>query len=155
GWIRLYLGDGQGAWNFITQMWPALRDYRILRNDTERIALLDLRARSALMAAATAPEPRPLLAAASRDARALAQESAPLGASLAATAEAGLAVALSDHCGAIAHLEDAIARLDALGMQMLGAAARRALGQMTGGERGREIVEEADRWMLLQKVGNP
>jgi hypothetical protein len=35
------------------------------------------------------------------------------------------------------------------------AAARRRLGQLVGGDQGRELIEAADAWMTGQGVRNP
>jgi tetratricopeptide (TPR) repeat protein len=155
GWICLYAGDGAGAWAFTNASWQKLRECQVFRNDTERIWLTDLRARSALLAANSARDRRSLLASAERDIRKLEREESAVATPLAATSAAGVAAARGDHDGAIQSMEIAGRLFANLDMKMFAAAANRALGTMIGGERGRSLVAEADTWMLGQKVRNP
>jgi hypothetical protein len=40
-------------------------------------------------------------------------------------------------------------------MRLRAMAARRRLGQSVGGDRGRELIAEADEWMRSQEIKNP
>jgi hypothetical protein len=60
-----------------------------------------------------------------------------------------------DHGGARHLLEDAAGRLDAAGLRLHAAAARRRLGERVAGSRGQRLVEQADAWMKGQNVRRP
>jgi hypothetical protein len=40
-------------------------------------------------------------------------------------------------------------------MSLYAAAARRRLGEMIGGDRGRQLVAQAEEWMTKQQIKNP
>ena len=52
-------------------------------------------------------------------------------------------------------LTEAIKSSDDADMRLHAAAARRCLGQVTGGEQGQRLIAEADAWMMEQKIKNP
>jgi hypothetical protein len=52
-------------------------------------------------------------------------------------------------------LATATAELDAVDMPLAAAAARRRLGILLGGDRGRELAAAADGWMASRGVRNP
>src|SRR5207244_1742579 len=56
---------------------------------------------------------------------------------------------------AVRALEEALELFERAGMRLYAAAARRRLGQLLGGDRGRELVAAADAWMAGQGVVNP
>jgi hypothetical protein len=60
-----------------------------------------------------------------------------------------------DAGGARQLLEDAARRLDAAGLHLHAAAARRRLGELVAGDPGRRLVEQADAWMKGQNVCRP
>jgi len=40
-------------------------------------------------------------------------------------------------------------------MQLYAVAARRRLGEMLGGDRGRQLVAQTEEWMTKQQIKNP
>jgi hypothetical protein len=153
--ICLYQGEGGAAWERVTGQWPALARSHLLRVQQVRIFLLHLRARAALAAAPAAGKPAPLLRAAERDARRLRRERVAWAEALAQLVRAGVAMRRRDAEGARQLLEDAAGRLEAAGLCLHAAAARRRLGEQVGGREGRRLGEQADAWMKGQNVRRP
>jgi hypothetical protein len=153
--IGLYQGEGSTAWERVTGQWPTLARSHLLRIQQVRIFLLHLRARAALAVAPTAPEPGPLLRAAERDARRLRRERIAWAEALAQLVRAGVAMGRHDAGAARQLLEDAADRLDAAGLRLHAAAARRRLGERVGGSEGQHLVEQADAWMKGQNIRRP
>ena len=60
-----------------------------------------------------------------------------------------------DAGGACQLLEGAAGRLDAAGLRLYAAAARRRLGELVAGDEGHRLVEQADAWMKVQNVRRP
>ena len=56
---------------------------------------------------------------------------------------------------AAALLSEAMEGFELADMALYAAASRRRLGQMLGGERGAELIADADEWMTSQKIKNP
>jgi hypothetical protein len=153
--IDLYQGEGGAAWERVTGQWPALARSHLLRVQQVRVFLLHLRARAALAAAPAAAVPGPLWHAAERDARLLRRERVAWAEALAQLVSAGVAMGRHDAGGARQLLEDAAGRLEAAGLRLHAAAARRRLGERVAGDRGHRLVEQADAWMKGQGVRRP
>jgi hypothetical protein len=153
--IGLYQGAGGAAWGQVTGRWPTLARSHLLRVQQVRIFLLHLRARAALAAAPAAAEPAPLWHAAERDARRLRRERIAWAEALAQLVRAGVAAGRHDAEGARQLLTDAVGRLEAAGLRLHAAAARRRLGEQVGGSEGRRLVEQAEAWMKGQNVRRP
>jgi hypothetical protein len=153
--IGLYQGEGRAAWEQVTGHWPTLAHSHLLRVQQVRIFLLHLRARAALAAAPAAAEPAPLWRAAERDAHLLRRERIAWAEALAQLVRAGVAMGRHDAGGARQLLEDAAGRLDAAGLRLHAAAARRRLGERVAGSQGQRLVEQADAWMKGQNVRRP
>jgi serine/threonine protein kinase len=153
--IDLYQGEGIAAWERVTAQWPALARSYLLRVQQVRIFLLHLRARAALAAATAVAEPGPLLSAAERDARLLRRERIAWAEALAQLVRAGVAMGRHDAGGSRQLLEEVVGRLEAAGLRLHAAAARRRLGEQVGGKEGQRLVEQADAWMKGQKVRGP
>src|SRR5262249_4520766 len=120
-----------------------------------RIFLLHLRARAALAAAPAAAAPGPLWHAAERDARLLRRERIAWAEALAQLVRAGVAMGRHDAGGARQRLEDAAGRLEAAGLHLQAAVARRRLGERVGGSEGQRLMEQAEAWMKGQNVRRP
>jgi eukaryotic-like serine/threonine-protein kinase len=154
--IKLYRGDGMGAWNFFTTRYtPALARSHLTHLQKIRIFLYERRARAALAAAEKLTDKSPLLRAAERDARRLEREGMPWSLALACPIRAGIAAARGDKTRAAALFAQAAKELEAVDMNLYAAASRRRLGEILGGDEGRAHVERADRWMREQTIQNP
>ena len=53
------------------------------------------------------------------------------------------------------HLDCAVDRFNALDMRLWESAARRRLGEVTGGSKGHDLMARADAWMIGQAIRNP
>jgi serine/threonine protein kinase/tetratricopeptide (TPR) repeat protein len=153
--IGLYQGEGSASWDKLTGHWPTLARSHLLRVQQVRILFLHLRARAAMAAAPAAAEPAPLWHAAERDARLLRRERIAWAKALAQLVRAGVAMGWHDTDGARQLLKDAAGRLDAAGLRLHAAAARRRQGERVDGSQGQRLVEQADAWMKGQNVRRP
>ena len=150
----LYAKQAAVAYANVRQSWPQLARAQLLRVQFVRIAMLELRARTALAAAVVAGDPR-YLAEARRDAGRIARERMPWSAGLVELIHAGIAAARGDAAATRAHLEAAIVQLDAADMALHAAVARRRLGQLQGGDQGQQQLGAAEAWMAQQGIKNP
>jgi eukaryotic-like serine/threonine-protein kinase len=154
--IKLYCGDGVGAWNFFTTRYtPALARSHLTHLQKIRIFLYERRARCALAAAAEATDKAPLLRAAKRDLLRLDREGMPWSRALAWPIRAGVAVARGERSRAATLFAQAVKELEAVDMNLYATASRRRLGEIVGGDEGRAQVERADSWMREQTIQNP
>ena len=154
--IRLYRGDGVGAWNFFTTRYvPSLARSHLTRIQKIRIFLYERRARCALAAVVGAADPGPLLHSAERDARRLEREGMAWSRALSLPIHAGVAAARGDRSRAATLFAEAVTSLEAVDMNLYAAASRRRLGEILGGDEGRAQLERADSWMNQQGIRNP
>ncbi|WP_439623804.1 serine/threonine-protein kinase [Gemmata sp.] len=153
--IDLYEGRAYDAHRRLEERWAALAGSHLLRVPIIRIDMWNLRARCALARAAAAPDPRPFLRAAERDARRIERERAGWSDPVARLLRAGVAAVRGDAAGAAGHLAAAARDLDAADMGLYAAAARRCLGRIRGGEEGAALVRAADAWMHAQNIRRP
>jgi tRNA A-37 threonylcarbamoyl transferase component Bud32 len=156
---RLYEGNGPGAWELVSEKWPALRRSLLMRAQLIRIRVRDFHARSALAAAfhhgTDTRRGAELVRTAERGARRIARERIPGAAAIGQMTMAGVSVARGrphEACRLLLTAETTFATLD---MQLHAAAARRRRGQLVGGDEGRGLVAEADAWMIGQAIRNP
>ena len=153
-WLKLYVGDGASAWRLLSERWPAYAASQLRFMQKIRMDMHLLRAGAALAAAGSHPRNRSLLRLAEREVRRVEREAMPWGDALARLLRAGLSFRSGDTSGAREQLEEAMHRLEAVDMGLHAAAARRCLGQLTGGEEGRKLVADADAWMAAEQVRN-
>jgi serine/threonine protein kinase len=154
--LRLYCGDGKGAWNFLsTQYLPSLARSHLMRSQRLRVFFYERRARCALAAARGVADPGPLLRAAERDARRLDREGMAWSRALAFPVRAGVAAARGDRSRAATLFASAVTHLEAIDMNLHAAASRRRLGEILGAREGQSHVESADSWMWQQTIQNP
>jgi hypothetical protein len=74
---------------------------------------------------------------------------------LARVIRAAVAWQRRDHAAAVQLLGEATEQFESLEMKAHAAATRRRLGQLVGGDQGRELIEAADTWMKSQGIRNP
>jgi hypothetical protein len=152
--MLLYRGDGAEACAEVTRQWPAMVRSLQTRNQVTRVMLRDVRARGALAAAAAGIDRDRHLARAARDARLIEREGSPWTAGYVARLEAGLAAVRGEPERAERGLRVAHAALDSSGLLLQGAAARRQLGMLIGGDEGRQLADSASALMRDRQVVN-
>ena len=157
--IDIYEGDGRGAHARVMAEWPALASSMLLRVQSLKITALSIRANAALAAAASytpgSPRERDMLRSAEKSGRDLAGEKMPWSDALAAMVRAAVVLRRGDHGEAIALLELAVRGFDQTDMALHASAARRRLGALVGGERGREHSRLGDSFMTSQLIKEP
>jgi hypothetical protein len=164
--LDLYGGDGTAALARLGATWPALRRSLLLRVQAITIMSLEQRARAALAAffaaggsrgGSSRPPGAPredLLAVAEADARKLGHVRLDWAAASAAMLRGSIAAARGNRDQALALLDDAGRRFDAMGMVLYAAACRRRAGELRGGEEG-DAVCSADERMRERGVKRP
>lgn len=150
--IELYTGDAEVAWKHLQGQWKALEESMLMRSQILRIDAMHLRARTAL---ATATEHRNRLKIAEAMARRIAKENMLWSDPFVSTIRGAIAHQRKEKASAIAYLSDALEKFELADMHLYAAATRRRLGIAMGGERGAEMMADADEWMFDQKVKNP
>jgi len=158
--IALYAGDGQAAWGHVERHWPALRRSLLLRVQRIRIEALFIRGRSAMAASMMTSDDHhrgALLAVARKTIRQLRRHDAPHATAMADLLATGLGtvnpnVARNDVAMLLENTALAFAQEE---MALHVAAARRRLGEISGGARGSALVSGADAWMNAHGIQNP
>jgi serine/threonine protein kinase/tetratricopeptide (TPR) repeat protein len=152
--IELYTGDVEVALKHIQGQWKALEQSMLLRIQVLRIEALHLRARAAL-ATATSTDKKYLLKLTANMARLIAKEKIAWGQPLASLVQAGIAQQEGKSAKAINLLSEALEHFDLADIDLYAAATRHRLGELVGGERGRQLIAEAETWMRKQEIKNP
>ncbi len=154
---KLYRGDGQSAWSFVTTQYAPMlaRSHLAHLHQKIRIFFYERRARCALAAALGVSDRGALLRAALRDARRLDREGMPWSKALACPIKAGIAAARGEISRAASLFAQAVTELEGVDMNLYAAASRRRLGEILGGDDGRTQVQRADSWMRQQTIQNP
>jgi len=154
--IELYTGDGLVAWKHVTGQWPALSDSMILRVQVIRIEALHLRARCALAAVVSGGKgERELIGEAEKLASQISKEEMKWSDPLSLLLRAGVASLRDEKQSAIKLLKQAYAGFEDANMKLYAAVTKRRLGELTGGDEGKRLIDEADRWMRDQKIKAP
>ncbi len=152
--IELYTGDAEVAWRHIEGQWEDLKHSILLRTQILRIAAMHLRARAAIASAVAEHEPA-RLAVAERMAQKIAKEKMAWALPWVSLLKAAITHQRGDTKETLNQLNEAIDGFERQDMGLYAAAARRRLGELTQGERGQELVAEADAWMRNQKIVKP
>jgi hypothetical protein len=153
--IALYTGDGSRSWSLVHTQWPELAQSQVLRVEFVAIAALDVRARSAIAAAAMNDGARDHAGEALKCARQLARKHARWATSLSLLIRAGIANVRRERQGALDLLQQAEAEFRACEMALHVATCQARRGTLTGGEEGRELIAAAETWANAQRVVNP
>ncbi len=154
-YIDLYAGDAAGAWRRITETEPVLESSLLLRIQQVHADVIQHTGRCAVAMAAVSADPRPLLRVAEKSARRLDRQQLPWTCALSQLIKAGVASVRGDAGRALQLLADATGRFESADMGVFAASARRHLGQLRGGDEGRELIEQADMSMRVQLIVNP
>jgi hypothetical protein len=120
-----------------------------------RIEATYVRARCALLMAASGREPRRFLSLARDDGRRIERENMPWSDPLALLLGAGVANVQGRTVLADQRLTAAIDGFDRADMKMYAAVARRRLGALRGADGGRELMHQSDAWFTDQGIVNP
>ncbi|MGM0491095.1 MAG: ATP-binding protein, partial [Planctomycetota bacterium] len=153
--IDLYVGEGPAAWQRIAEAWQDFRGSWHTRHRFPRILVLHLRARSALASVGCGMNDRRLIRSAQRDAKRILREPTGWSQPLARLVLAGIALAEGREDRAIHHLETSVRELDGWEMALYAAAAKRRLGGLMGGRKGREILNAGTEFMTGQGIRSP
>jgi hypothetical protein len=156
--IALYTGEGLEAAAPIEKGWrPAARALDRFAQAGLILSLFSRARRRVALAAAAATQAAgaPHLDQAERHARDLAAQHTPWGDAFALLVQAGASATRGRRERAVTEVAEAAARLAAIDMALFAAAARRAHGELLGGEAGRALVAEADAWMAAQSIRRP
>jgi hypothetical protein len=154
--IELYTGDTEVAWKHIDTQTRPLEKSMLLRTQGIRIDALHLRARLALASATSRePERQRRLRIAERAADRIAKEDMAWSNPLATLTRAGIAWQRGDRETSAALTREALTGLEATETGLYAAGARRRLGELLGGDEGRELITKADEWMGRQQIRNP
>ena len=152
--IELYTGDAEVAWKHIRGQWKALEASMLLRFQVLRIEALQLQARAALASAMDSKERNTRHKVAERMARQIEQEKVAWAVPFVNLLRATLAHQQGESSVVAGLLSDAVDGFDRADIDLYAAATRRRLGEAIGGDRGRQLIAEADAWMRNQKIKN-
>ena len=152
--IELYTGDYEVAWKHIEGQIKPLEKSLLLRIQGLRIDSAQLRARLALASALGDQRERRLQIAANLAER-ITRENMPYSNPMAMLIRAGVANQRGDEATAVKLTEQALKEFEAIKMRLYAVAAGRRLGEMIGGDRGRELIAKTNRWMIKQQIKNP
>ena len=152
--IDLYGDNAAQALARLEQRWPMLKASMLLRIQFNRIEALHLRARCAVAVAAVSGD-RSLLRAVDRDADAIASERMSWSLPLAETLRAAVALQRGNAPAAVAALRRAISGFDKAQMAAHAGVARWRLARLIGGDEGRALSADAERWMQAAGVRRP
>ncbi len=152
--IELYTGDYEIAWKHLDSQMKPLERSMLLRIQGLRIDAMQIRARLALASAVGSPR-QGHLRLAEKLAGKIEREEMEYANPLATLIRAGVARQRGDDARAITLAEKAAKDFDAVHMRLYAVAARRRLGEMIGGDRGRQLVAQTEEWMSKQLIKNP
>ncbi len=153
--IALYAGDSSSHLEALEDELDRYHGSMLSRIRMVRYAELSLRGRLALAAAAAGREPSVHRRLVRAVARKLAAQPGCLAELWAASFRAAVAAQLGDHATAVDELRAAEATAAGCGMALWLASIRHRLGTLIGGDQGRTLVADAERWLRDQGVVRP
>jgi tetratricopeptide (TPR) repeat protein len=151
---ELYRRHALAAWRTIAGNWSSLERELLLRIQFQRIEARYLRARCALLMAATGHNARHFRSRARRDASSIARENMPWSDPLSSLLTAGVAYLEGNLSAACGKLTEAAAGFDRAHMNLYAAVARRRLGELAADEDSQERRRQADAWMTSEGIVN-
>jgi serine/threonine protein kinase/tetratricopeptide (TPR) repeat protein len=152
--IELYTGDYEVAWRHVETQLKPLEKSLLLRIQGLRIDATQLRARLAL-ASAIGSQAGQRLQLAEKLAGKIEGENMAYANPMATLVRAAVANRRGDEASAVNLLEKAVKDFAASHMELYATVARRRLGELIGGDRGRELLAKSDMWMTKQMIKNP
>ena len=155
--IDLYEGKARDAYERCRVEIPRSRRALTFQVEILHMQALHARARAAILLATQVAghERAALLREAERDADKLASTVTPYTTPLAELTRAGIAGVRGDDAAAVSALERAAMGFDGASMRLHSAVARRLLGELRGGDEGKQKIAEADAWMSAQEIAEP
>ncbi len=158
--LQLYADQPANGFDLLESQRPAYMRTMLLRRSTTTQTWYAARTGFCAAAALRARHPHATdrretwLAAAHRASVALRRLRTQVSLALANGLDAALALGVGDRDQAVERLRDSLKILDAAGLGMHGAATRRRLGQLLGGDEGRALLATGDDFMNAQSVVN-
>ena len=152
--IELYTGDVEVARKHVEGQWQALENSLLFRTPGVGVEAMQLRARAALAINSDRRDDGKLRLI-EKMARKMEKVKMSWSKPYATLLRAAVAQQRADAEKAVTLLSEAVQRFERAEMRLYAAAARRRLGEKLGGERGRQLITEADTWMAEQKIKNP
>jgi hypothetical protein len=120
-----------------------------------RIDAMHLQARTAVASASSSKEKAHRLRVAEGLAKQIARERIAWSLPFVSAIQAAVAWQRGEAANAVELLTEALKRFEVADMGLYAAATKRRLGEAVGGDRGGQLVAEADAWMRDQKLQNP
>jgi hypothetical protein len=152
--IALYRSEAERAWQLLTEHWRAVKRSHGLRMQWMRIEARFVRARAALLMAATSGDRQRFLAIAQADVRRIEREKMAWSDPIALLLDACVAHLQGDVTRAGERLASAIEGFERADMKLYAAVARRRLGTLPGSGRP-ELLRQSDEWFSTEGVKNP
>jgi hypothetical protein len=151
----LYSGASMVAWNRINEQWPVMVKSMLMRIQVLRIETMHLRARSAIAAAVSGGKALPFLQDAKQIAGRIAKEKMFWSEPIVLLVRAGIAGVQANDTEMRTLLSLAAKGFEAAEMGLFQAVTEWRLGQLIGGDEGRQMVAAAGKWMRDHQVKNP
>jgi hypothetical protein len=153
--VDLYEGEALNALRRLEEAWPVLRRSFLLRVQNVRIEARATRAFAATRVATKGTDRGAMLEIAEADAAAITREGAAWGEPIAALIRAGVARARGQDGAAIALVDDATKRFDALGMMLHAASARLWRGGIAADDASEAARADALAYFRAQGITDP
>jgi hypothetical protein len=153
--LHLYQGESGEAVRVADGTVRSMTGSLLLRVQHMRFHTYDIHARASLALSLDSTNRPDALRRIERDAAHLEREKRPDCQALARVIRAAVAWQRRRPESAVELLGQAIEQFERVEMNAHAAAARRRLGQLVGGDRGRELIEAANAWLTGQGVRNP